>query len=156
MTDSHRKPMMIGVDGSPSSLNALREAHVLARALDLPMQAITTWQFPMSSTMTFPTELWSPEGEAAETLRVAIAAAFPEGEPADLSAITIGGPAAAVLIRKSADASMLVVGSRGRGGFAGLLLGSVSTACAQHAHCPVLIMHSGGSDRQRSPESSLD
>ena len=48
--------------------------------------------------------------------------------------------------RLSASASMLIVGSRGHGGFTGMLLGSVSAACAQHAHCPVLIMRDRGDD----------
>jgi Universal stress protein family. len=46
-----------------------------------------------------------------------------------------------VLIEESAHASMLILGSRGHGGFVGMLLGSVSAACAEHAHCPVLVMH---------------
>jgi nucleotide-binding universal stress UspA family protein len=46
-----------------------------------------------------------------------------------------------VLIDASATADLLIVGSRGHGGFVGLLLGSVSAACAESAHCPVLIMH---------------
>ena len=50
------------------------------------------------------------------------------------------GPAAEVLLRAAERADLLVVGSRGRGGFAGLLLGSVSQQCAQHAPCPVVIV----------------
>ena len=46
-----------------------------------------------------------------------------------------------MLIDESISAEMLVLGSRGHGGFAGLLLGSVSSACAEHAHCPVLVVH---------------
>lgn len=135
------KAIIVGVDGSPSSINALHMAVDLARATGAPVEAVTAWQFPVMYDGTFPTEVWSPEGEAEATLAAALETAFPAGVPSNLTSSIIAGPTAGVLIARSKEASMLVVGSRGRGGFRGLLLGSVSTACAQHAHCPVLIMH---------------
>jgi hypothetical protein len=63
------------------------------------------------------------------------------GDPQPVDLVVRQGGAAAVLIDQSRDADLLVVGSRGHGGFAGLILGSVSTACAEHAHCPVLVVH---------------
>lgn len=136
-----RRPVIVGVDGSPRSIDALRKAAEMARLLDAPITAVTAWQFPITFDGNFPTEVWSPEGEAERILSAGIGTAFPDERPERLTAVTIAGPAASVLITASENASMLVLGSRGRGGFAGLLLGSVSTACAQHARCPVLVMH---------------
>ena len=65
----------------------------------------------------------------------------------DIEVVAREGAAAAVLIDESERAQMLVVGSRGHGGFAGLLLGSVSQQCASNAHCPVVIVRTPRDDR---------
>ena len=85
---------------------------------------------------------WSPESDAKQIATMAITQAFGALPPDHLIYRTVEGPAARVLIEESEDAYMLIVGSRGHGGFLGLLLGSVSAACAGHARCPVLVMHS--------------
>lgn len=135
-----RKPVVVGVDGSPDSVRALQKAAELARALDVPLEAVTAWQFPLGFDESLAASVWSPEEDAREILHAAVAEAFPGGEPDDLTRSVVVGPAARALISASEHATMLVTGSRGRGGFTGLLLGSVSTACAQHARCPALIV----------------
>ena len=74
-------------------------------------------------------------------LRAASEAVFDDEPPTWFTWSARHGRPAKVLIDKSDGAEMLVVGSRGHGGFAALLLGSVSAACAEHAHCPVLVVH---------------
>ncbi|MDD0857766.1 universal stress protein [Arthrobacter alpinus] len=74
--------------------------------------------------------------------------ATPEG----FSGVCVRGTPARVLMEHSKSAQMLIVGSRGHGGFAGMLLGSVSSACAEHAGCPVLVVH-GERDSARVPVS---
>lgn len=83
----------------------------------------------------------APEVDAANILADAVARAFGDEPPLGLTQIVLQGRASRVLIEQSRNAYMLVLGNRGHGGFIGLLLGSVSAACAAHAHCPVLIMH---------------
>lgn len=68
-------------------------------------------------------------------------AAFVEETPEWVTAGTQKGRPADVLIERSKHAKMLALGTRGHGGFAGLLLGSVSAACTAHAQCPVLVVH---------------
>ena len=132
--------IVVGVDGSDSSVDALRYAVRLADAFDAPLEALITWTFPLAAGMP-PMEGWYPEQIAADDLDEAIRRAFGGSPPEGLTRRVLGGPAAQTLIEVSKSCGMLVLGSRGRGGFLGLLLGSVSAACAEHAHCPVLIVH---------------
>jgi nucleotide-binding universal stress UspA family protein len=87
---------------------------------------------------------WDPEQNAKAVVEEALDAAYGEERPADLTARVLQGPPAKTLLDASEGAQMLVMGSRGHGGFAGLLLGSVSAVCAEHAHVPVLVVHGGG------------
>lgn len=135
--------IIVGVDGSESSIDALREAAVLAKALGLPVEAVTTWEYPLEYT---PLPVWSPEKDAKSVQSLAINKAFLDAPPEDLIMTTAPGSAARTLIELSKNARMLVLGSRGHGGFVGLLLGSVSAACAEHAHCPVLVVHRAPAD----------
>lgn len=137
-TDSTR--IIVGVDGSDSSLAALARAAQLAAALDTPLEAIMTWDYPVMLDAFYP-PAWSPQEDAEKVLATAVEETFDGALPPRFTQTAIQGASARVLIEQSAHASMLVLGTRGHGGFTGMLLGSVSAACAEHAQCPVLIMH---------------
>ena len=78
-------------------------------------------------------------------LQTALDEVFASQRPLGLETVVKQGHARNVLLAASEDAEMLVVGSRGRGGFAEMLLGSVSAACVEHAPCPVLVVHTRSS-----------
>jgi nucleotide-binding universal stress UspA family protein len=78
--------------------------------------------------------------EEAEATLKGILGRGPSREGIDVVAKTVPGDPAEVLIEASSNAAVLVVGSRGRGGFEGLRVGSVSNKCLHHAHCPVLVV----------------
>lgn len=136
--------ILVGVDGSDPSRAALKFAVEIAPKLGLPVHALAAWSSP--------TPMWGDayifygesdadyEDDARQLAEGETRRLFPAGEPEWLTAGVRQGNAARTLIEASRDAAMLVVGNRGRGGFAGLLLGSVSGACAAHAHCPVLVV----------------
>ncbi len=132
--------IVVGVDGSEQSGLALRWAARLADGLGARIEAIMAWHFPAGSAWGFP-EGWNPEHDARTSLAGTIDAVFGTDPPAGLRQLVYQGMPAKVLLDASAGARMLIVGSRGHGGFAGLLLGSVSSAVAEHAHCPVLVVH---------------
>jgi nucleotide-binding universal stress UspA family protein len=134
--------IVVGIDGSDSSVKALREARRLADALGAPLEAVAVWQQTHSMYDFYQSQQgWTPEKEIEKLLRDAADAAFGSHRPPRFTMSMIEGTPTRALIRHSAGAEMLVLGSRGHGGFAGLLLGSVSTACVAHATCPVLIVH---------------
>ena len=140
MAEASRKRIVVGMDGSEESIQALRQAARLAGLLGCKIQAVTVWEYPAMLAMPFPTSEFSPQVEAEQALSEAVDAAFAGSSvPKGLTREAVAGQAARVLIEASRGAEMLVVGNRGRGGFAGLLLGSVSTTVAAHAYCPVLI-----------------
>lgn len=139
--DEDRKRIVVGVDGSRLSLQALWKARRLAEVLDCSLQVVTVWEHSVALTSPIPSDTWSPHVEAEHALSGAIEEAFGSDLPAGMQRTALVGKPVKLLVEASSGAEMLVVGSRGHGGFAGLLLGSVSSALAAHARCPVLIVH---------------
>jgi nucleotide-binding universal stress UspA family protein len=132
--------IVVGVDGSPSSLQALRWALRQAKATDSSVEAVHAWQIPVA----YGTAVAVVPGDNfAESARRALEESVDEAlagrDDVQVDRVTEQGLPAQVLIERSRGAELLVVGS-GRGGFKGLLLGSVSQHCVAHAHCPVVVL----------------
>ena len=133
-------PVVVGVDGSESSKEALRWAVRMAAVEGARIRALAAWEYPQAYNS--PVDVnWRPDVDAQTVLDDTLREVFGDERPAGLEAEVVHGPARTVLLDASVGATLLVVGSRGHGGFAALLLGSVSSACAEHAHCPVLVVH---------------
>jgi nucleotide-binding universal stress UspA family protein len=103
--------------------------------------AIAAWQFPVGYGWSIVPSDWDGESEIRKVLAATTDEVFGSNRPTNMSLRAVQGYPSQVLLDESMDALMLVVGSRGHGGFAGLLLGSVSAAVAEHATCPVLVVH---------------
>jgi nucleotide-binding universal stress UspA family protein len=147
-TDQNSSPgrrVVVGVDGSESSKHALRWALFIAEASGSVLEAVTAWEpytaYGWMGIGWSPMPDWDPAQDAEKGLTATIDEVFGEQRPAELQLKVLEGNAAKVLLEVSQGARMLVVGSRGHGGFSGLLLGSVSASCTEHATCPVLVLH---------------
>jgi nucleotide-binding universal stress UspA family protein len=143
--------IVVGVDGSPPSKAALRWAARIAPITESSIEAVITWTHPISYGGPIGFDDWHPDADAAKILQDALDEVFGGDLPPRLEAVVRQGHARDVLVAASGGADMLVVGSRGHGGIAGLLLGSVSAACAEHARCPVLVVHG---DHTEAPAGS--
>jgi nucleotide-binding universal stress UspA family protein len=136
--------VIVGVDGSPSSIGALRRGLRIASALGLPLEAVAVWHYPnvyggYSGEVYVPSVDVLSDG-AQEMIDDTVSAVFGDApRPSWFHESIREGQTARALLDESEGAEMLIVGSRGHGGFAGLLLGSVSEACAEHGTCPVLV-----------------
>lgn len=136
--------VIVGVDGSEGSRRALRWAADEAKRRDATLLVITVWQYPVFTTIPAfgvlpPVEEMSAEAEAG--LRALLEEEGLTGRD-DLTVLesVVQGPAAPALLDAAGEDDVLVVGSRGHGGFTGLLLGSVSQAVVTHAPCPVVVV----------------
>jgi nucleotide-binding universal stress UspA family protein len=148
LTEQDRRHIVIGLDGSDSSVAALEQSVRLAQALDTSLEAVIVWAYPIAFTAYAINITPNLEGVARDAATAAANRVFGTTWPDQFTLKVLQGNAAHVLITESVGAEMLVLGSRGHGGFAGLLLGSVSAACAEHASCPVLVVHEKPAHRQ--------
>jgi nucleotide-binding universal stress UspA family protein len=133
--------VVVGMDGSGHSLQALRWGARLAAMFGARVDAVAAWDYPASFGLSAVPSDWDPARDMQHVLDDSVRAVFGDHPPAGLRRQVREGGAAKVLLDASQGAVMLVVGSRGHGGFAGLLLGSVSANVAEHASCPVLVIH---------------
>jgi nucleotide-binding universal stress UspA family protein len=132
--------IVVGVDGSPESLEALRWSARQAQLTGCQLEAVMAWEFPMPAPFELSAQGWDIDwaGNARTALDAAITKTLQQGSKTKTSVIQ--GHAAEVLIAAAAGAQLLVVGSRGHGGFVGMLLGSVSDYVIAHASCPVTVI----------------
>jgi len=141
MTEADRNRIVVGVDGSEPSKLALRWAAKLAAGLGARVDAVAAWHSPSSLGYGYVPEDWRPDLDAEKQLTATVEEVFGDDRPEGMRMLTAEGNPAEVLIAESATAQMIIVGSRGHGGFVGMLIGSVSASAAEHAKCPVLVVH---------------
>jgi nucleotide-binding universal stress UspA family protein len=145
--------IVVGVDASEESRAALAWAVEEGRLRGAPVLAVNAWELPVVATpsglvppstaaLADPTELREAAGELVRSL---VEQASADAGDVDIRGIAVEGRAASALIdvAERQNAQLVVVGTRGHGGFLGLLLGSVSEQVVRHAPCPVVVHRRG-------------
>jgi nucleotide-binding universal stress UspA family protein len=140
---------VVRIDGSRSSKAALRWAIRQAKLTGSSVHAVTAWHYPTTyglapgSAGAFSAGAFDLETSAKNVLAEALAEVSGLEPDVPVRPLVSEGIAADVLLHAARGADLLVVGSRGHGGLASALLGSVSMHCVLHAHCPVLVLRDG-------------
>lgn len=138
----------VGIDGSAHSYRALEWAIKEAAIRHAPITVLTIHSVPQSgwtgNPITLPRDAMDQEKarQAAEEMTLKVTSQLGDAQPASVTVRALTGFPAQDLIAASRDADLMVVGSRGAGGFARLLVGSVSSQVLHHAHCPVVVVPS--------------
>lgn len=138
---SNINKIIVGVDGSEASIEALRRASALAGDLNAQVEAIGCWDYPRMYDGYMIAGLEGFKEGAEKILNDAVKNAFGSDAPGNLKVSLLRGDPRSLLIKASEDADLLVVGRRGHGTLTGMLIGSVSSSCIAHAKCPVLVAH---------------
>ena len=150
-------PVVVGVDGSPVSEAAIDFAVVAADLASCPLVAVHTWWDPLFDPVTEPLLGWDAivddERRVVAEQLAGRSAAYPN---LVVSTVVERSHASRALLDRARGARLLVVGSRGRGGFAGLLLGSVSRAMVHRAPCPVAVVPPPGRGSARRSEARAE
>ncbi|MDT4958024.1 MAG: hypothetical protein QOD31_1823 [Pseudonocardiales bacterium] len=140
MTSSSRAipAIVVGVDGSDSSADAVRWAGAQAKLTGAPLRAVASWRWPNYVNRIPPgVDL---AADTAQTLHEVVSTALADRPDVAVTEHVIEGPAGPALLSQAQDASLLVVGARGRAAFPGMLLGSVAEYCVRHGKCPVVVV----------------
>jgi nucleotide-binding universal stress UspA family protein len=133
--------ILVGVDGSGSSIDALHWAARQATLTGAQLQVVAAWHYPVSLgwAPAWPDD-WDPAAEAATGLKAVVDRELAGYEGLKVTQKVVEGHPAEILVALAHEAVLLVVGSRGHGAFTGMLLGSVSEHCAAAASCPVVVV----------------
>jgi nucleotide-binding universal stress UspA family protein len=145
------KPIVVGVDGSDASHEALRWAAEEARLRSSPLVAVYVWSYIPPQPIGDPGMLAIPAGDlpgqldaereaAAAALEAAVSVALGAAPDFSVERKLVEGDAADALVRESESAELVVVGSHGRTGIRAALLGSVSRHVTTHAACPIVVV----------------
>ncbi len=154
-----RGGILVGDDGSPASLEGVRWAASLAQRLGETLHVVRAWAIssaprPASATGGYVPPLTDFEAAVLDRLRADVrAAGVPESESVRLH--VVHGAAGRRLLEAAAGADMLVVGTRGAGGFLGLRMGSTADQVMRHAPCPVVVVPVHGDDDPDDLDSQL-
>jgi nucleotide-binding universal stress UspA family protein len=148
--------IVVGVDGSPSSEQALRWAVDRAARTGQRVHAVIAWEYPRVAGVPvnygvaeISAQDWA--GNSRAILDQAVAATLTDVEAAGVQQHVVQGHPAKVLLDMAAEAELLVVGSRGHGGFVGMLVGSVSQHLIAHAACPVTVVRAPAEPAEEVP-----
>ena len=152
MASAHtRSKIVVGVDGSPSSVQALRWAARQAELTGGELHAVTAWRMPTTYGWIPPVADFDWAGNARTSLDRAIREALDATQAGLVRRHVVEGGAARSLLHAAAGADLLVVGSRGHGEFSGMLLGSVAHHVVAHAPCPVLVIRTVAGTEESTP-----
>jgi nucleotide-binding universal stress UspA family protein len=138
VTTPDRPLVVVGVDGSTGSRDAVRWAAEYAKLAGAELRTVSSWRWPNYITRIPPgVDLEADTRRTLEEVVAEIRAEFPE---VPVGEHVVEGPGGPALLSQAADASLLVVGARGRAAYPGMLLGSVAEYCVRNGPCPVVVV----------------
>ncbi len=147
--------IVVGIDSSPSSLAATEWAARQAELTGAKLDVVMAWELPTSYGWSLPIPSdWDPAEDAKGLLEKSLEPLHTSHPDIVIQATVIEGHPSLILEKASAGADLLAVGSRGRGGVTGMLLGSVSEHCVIHARCPVLVLRDRIGPAGSEPETA--
>jgi len=132
--------IVVGIDGSPSSIAALQWAANQAELTGASLEVLMAWEWPYAYGWSPVPNDYDPARDSKKLLDAALVPIREAHPGTSIQATVIEGHPAPQLVKAAHGADLLVVGSRGHGEFAGMLLGSVSEHCVTNATCPVLVL----------------